>query len=76
MIQLLAVYLLAPYALAKQGTYGVLGVAAALLLGLFILGRLIVAAAKINATLWATGAQGTPRPDDTRRSYPCAQEKQ
>ncbi len=51
-IQVFAIYLLAPYALAKQGTYGVLGIAAALLLGLFILGRLIVAAAEINATLW------------------------
>ena len=51
-IQIFAAYLLAPYALAKQGTYGVLGVAAALLLGLFVLGRLIVVAAEINATLW------------------------
>ncbi len=51
-IQIFAIYLLAPYALAKQGTYGVLGVAAALLLGLFVLGRLIVVAAEINATLW------------------------
>jgi uncharacterized BrkB/YihY/UPF0761 family membrane protein len=46
------VYLLAPYALAKQGTYGVLGIAAGLLVGLFLLGRLMVAAAEMNATLW------------------------
>ena len=56
-IQVFAVYLLAPYALAKQGTYGVLGIAAALLLGLFIVGRLIVAAAEINATLWQRQAR-------------------
>ena len=56
-IQLFAIYLLAPYALAQQGTYGVLGLAAALLLGLFVIGRLIVAAAEINATLWQREAR-------------------
>ena len=57
-IQIVAIYLLAPYALAQQGTYGVLGLAAALLLGLFIVGRLIVAAAEINATLWRQAREG------------------
>src|SRR5206468_11648793 len=51
-LHLCAVYLLAPYALEKQGTYGVLGLAAVLLLGLFVVGRVVVAAAEINATLW------------------------
>jgi len=51
-LQLLAAYLLAPYALQKQGTYGALGLAAALLLGLWVLGRLLVGGAEINATLW------------------------
>jgi membrane protein len=46
-------YFITPYALAKQGTYGALGVAAALLLGLFLISRLIVASAVVNATLWA-----------------------
>ena len=45
-------YVLEPYAVAKQGTYGVLGAAAALLLGLFILCRLVVVGAVLNATLW------------------------
>jgi uncharacterized BrkB/YihY/UPF0761 family membrane protein len=45
-------YFLVPYALAKQGTYGALGVAAALLFGLYLISRLIVAAAVVNATLW------------------------
>jgi membrane protein len=45
-------YFITPYALAKQGTYGALGVAAALLLTLFMVSRLIVAAAVVNATLW------------------------
>jgi uncharacterized BrkB/YihY/UPF0761 family membrane protein len=48
-------YVLEPYAVAKQGTYGVLGAAAALLLGLFILCRLVVAGAVLNATLWERG---------------------
>jgi uncharacterized BrkB/YihY/UPF0761 family membrane protein len=51
-LQVLAAYLFAPYALQKQGTYGALGLAAALLLGLWVLGRLLVGGAEINATLW------------------------
>lgn len=46
-------YVLAPYASSKQGTYGSLGIAAALLLGLFLASRLMVAAAVVNATLVA-----------------------
>jgi uncharacterized BrkB/YihY/UPF0761 family membrane protein len=48
----LAAYVLAPYALNKQGTYGALGLAAALLVGLFVISRLMVGAAVVNATLW------------------------
>jgi uncharacterized BrkB/YihY/UPF0761 family membrane protein len=51
-IQIGATYLLAPYAIAKQGTYGALGVAAALLLALFFISRLIVGSAILNATLF------------------------
>ena len=51
-LQILAAYLLAPYALQKQGTYGALGLAAAVLLSLWALGRLLVVGAEINATLW------------------------
>jgi len=51
LIQVGAAYLLGPIALSKQGTYGALGIAAALLLALFLLGRAIVAAADLNATL-------------------------
>jgi len=50
-LQVAAVYILGPMALSKQGTYGALGIAAALLLGLFVLGRVIVGAADVNATL-------------------------
>jgi uncharacterized BrkB/YihY/UPF0761 family membrane protein len=51
-LQVAAVYLLAPYALNKQGTYGALGLAAAVLLGLWAMGRLLIAGAEVNATLW------------------------
>ena len=45
-------YYLVPEAEHKQGTYGVLGLAAALLLGLFLLSRVMVGSAVLNATLW------------------------
>jgi uncharacterized BrkB/YihY/UPF0761 family membrane protein len=50
-------YVITPWALAKQGTYGALGVAAALLLGLFLISKLVVAAAVVNATLWERRAK-------------------
>ncbi len=59
-ISAVAKYLIAPYALAKQGTYGALGTAAVLLLGLFFFSRLIVGAAVLNATLWERGVWGQP----------------
>jgi uncharacterized BrkB/YihY/UPF0761 family membrane protein len=52
LLHLLTAYVLEPYAVAKAGTYGAMGAAAALLLGLFLLSRLIVAGALLNATLW------------------------
>jgi len=50
-IQVVVAYFITPYAIAKQGTYGALGVAAALLVGLFLVSRLVVGAAVVNATL-------------------------
>ena len=44
-------YFIAPQASSKQGTYGSLGIAAALLLGLYLISRLVVATAVVNATL-------------------------
>jgi len=52
-VQVVIAYFITPYALAKQGTYGALGIAAALLVGLFLISRLVVASAVVNATLWA-----------------------
>ena len=52
LLHVVIAYVITPWALAKQGTYGALGVAAALLVGLFLISRLIVGAAVVNATLW------------------------
>jgi uncharacterized BrkB/YihY/UPF0761 family membrane protein len=65
LVQAFGAYLLGPYALNKQGTYGALGLAAALLFGLFIISRLMVAAAVVNATLWERHRRG-------RAPGPCA----
>jgi uncharacterized BrkB/YihY/UPF0761 family membrane protein len=51
-LHLVTVYYVAPLAESKQGTYGSLGLAAALLLNLFLLSRLAIAAAVVSATLW------------------------
>jgi uncharacterized BrkB/YihY/UPF0761 family membrane protein len=59
LIQIAAAYVIAPMALSKQGTYGALGIAAALLLGLFFIGRLMVGAAVFNATLWERSLRRT-----------------
>jgi membrane protein len=41
-----------PEALSKQGSHGALGLAAALLFALYLVSRLVVGAAVLNATLW------------------------
>jgi membrane protein len=51
-LNVVVAYVITPWALAKQGTYGALGLAAALLFGLFLISRLVVGAADVNATLW------------------------
>jgi uncharacterized BrkB/YihY/UPF0761 family membrane protein len=52
LLHLVVAYVLEPYAIAKRGTYGALGVAAVLLLALYMVSRLVVGAAVMNATLW------------------------
>ncbi len=56
-LHVVTAYVLEPYAVAKEGTYGAMGAAAALLLGLFLVSRLIVAGAVLNATLWERRAR-------------------
>jgi uncharacterized BrkB/YihY/UPF0761 family membrane protein len=52
LLQVVIAYAIAPYSIAKQGTYGVLGAAAALLFALYLVSRLVVASAVLGATLW------------------------
>jgi uncharacterized BrkB/YihY/UPF0761 family membrane protein len=56
-LQLVSAYVIGPYALAKQGTYGALGIAAVLLFALYLVSRLITTAADLNATLWERRAR-------------------
>jgi uncharacterized BrkB/YihY/UPF0761 family membrane protein len=54
-IELLAdvgVYFLVPRVESSQSTYGALGIAAGLLFGLFLISRIVVGGAVLNATLW------------------------
>jgi uncharacterized BrkB/YihY/UPF0761 family membrane protein len=50
-VHVVIAYFVAPQASSKQGTYGSLGIAAALLLGLFLISRLVIATAVLNATI-------------------------
>ena len=59
MVHLFTAYWLEGEVTSRQGTYGSLGLAAALLLGLYVISRLIVAAAILNATLWHRPARGS-----------------
>ena len=45
-------YFIAPRVESSQSTYGALGIAAALLFGLYLVSRLVVASAVVNATIW------------------------
>jgi uncharacterized BrkB/YihY/UPF0761 family membrane protein len=58
-LHVVTAYVIAPQAVSKQGTYGSLGIAAALLLGLYLISRLVVATAVVNATLAGRRARGT-----------------
>jgi uncharacterized BrkB/YihY/UPF0761 family membrane protein len=60
LLHLFTALVIAPMSLSKQGTYGALGIAAALLFGLYLAARLIVGAAVINATLWDRRVRGRP----------------
>ncbi len=50
-LQIVGAYFIAPQAESRQGTYGSLGIAAALLLGLFFISRLLIGTAVVNSTL-------------------------
>jgi uncharacterized BrkB/YihY/UPF0761 family membrane protein len=54
-LQAVMLYILTPYVLNKGGTYGSLGIAAGLLFSLYLVSRLMIASAVVNATLWRRG---------------------
>jgi uncharacterized BrkB/YihY/UPF0761 family membrane protein len=55
-------YFVGPLASSRHDTYGSLGIAAALLLGLYFLGRLLVVSGAVNATLWERRHAGRVEP--------------
>ena len=65
----------------KSSTYGALGLAATLLLGLFLIGRVIVGAAVVNVTLYERRArkrdrrESPPAPSDGRADEPAARHR-
>ena len=71
LIQLVVAYFIAPYTLNKQGTYGALGVAAGLLLGLFFIARLMVGTALLNATLWERHVRDVERKQAAESASPA-----
>lgn len=68
-IHLINVYFISYRISTSSETYGALGVAAALLLSLFLLGRLFVFAVMLNSTLWErkTGAANGDKPQSPIR---------
>ncbi|HEY6377735.1 MAG TPA: hypothetical protein VI316_00995 [Candidatus Dormibacteraeota bacterium] len=59
-LHLFSVYVVTGLATNRQDTYGALGLAAAVLFTLYLIGRLIVLTAVLSATLWHGGQ--TPQP--------------
>jgi len=60
LLHVVVAYVIVPWALTRQGTYGALGVSATLLFGLFLTARLVVGAAVVNATLWERRSRRSP----------------
>jgi uncharacterized BrkB/YihY/UPF0761 family membrane protein len=53
-------YLIATRVEQSQSTYGALGLATTLLLSLYLVSRLVVASAVINAAIWVRRVEGRP----------------
>ncbi len=52
LISIVGVYVITPRVESSQSTYGALGIAATLLFGLYVVSRLVVASAVLNAMIW------------------------
>ena len=59
-VQIFNVLILGQMIKEKSTTYGALGIAAAILLDLFLIGRVIVGAAVVNATLYERSSRSRP----------------
>lgn len=64
-MEALSTYVLMPYLTRKSEIYGAFGIAAALLLWLYVFGRLIVASAIVNSALWERRLRGEPGEAET-----------
>lgn len=74
-LQLLSTFWIGPLVARKSNTYGAVGIALAVLLWVYVLGRIIVGSAGLNVTLWrrheaqgtlgasSNATQSSPRPD-------------
>jgi uncharacterized BrkB/YihY/UPF0761 family membrane protein len=69
-IHLTIVYFISYRISSSSETYGALGVAAALLLSLYLIGRLFVAGVILNTTLWERGQRTYERAANERRYEP------
>jgi uncharacterized BrkB/YihY/UPF0761 family membrane protein len=58
-LQLLATYWMGPLVARKSHTYGAVGIALAVLLWVYVFCRIIVGAARLNASLWRRGGPMT-----------------
>ncbi|HTS73887.1 MAG TPA: hypothetical protein VMG74_09255 [Gaiellaceae bacterium] len=62
LVQIFNILILSRLIQSKSSTYGALGIAGALLLGLFLAGRVMVGAAVLNATLYGRRARSSRAP--------------
>ena len=60
-VQIFNVLILGQMIKEKSTTYGALGIAGAILLDLFLIGRVIVGAAVVNATLYERSSRSRPQ---------------
>ncbi len=63
-MEVATVYFLGPELAKKSQIYGALGAAAMLLLWLYLLGRLMIASAILNASLWERRNEDHAGPED------------
>ena len=69
-LHLLTTYWIGPLVSRKSHTYGAIGIALAVLLWVYVLGRIIVGSAGVNAALWRRGGGEAPGPPATPAQVP------